>query len=112
MTRLTGNERTIVVTARYNERPLDVVPQKQGGFTYHFLRGAGDRGRVPGRVDEIEVTVEGKKEIQKILLVKSGELLNYTRGRIEDESRTLNRPESFLIFGDKNGDFPVIKQKQ
>ncbi len=99
--------RTIVVTARYNERPLDVIPQKQGGFAYHFLKGARDRGRVPGRVVDEK---EGDKT-QRYLLIESGELLNYTRGRIEDESRTLNRPESFLIFGD-NDDFPVIKRKQ
>ena len=99
--------RTIVVTSRYNERPLDVVPERQGGFTYHFLKGARDRGRVAGRL----VEEESGDKVQRYLLIESGVLLDYTRGRIEDESRTLNRPESFLIFGD-NDDFPVIKRKQ
>jgi hypothetical protein len=94
--------RKVVVTVRWNEGPLDVTPQKAGGFVYHFLRGARDRGRVPGRA----VSQGAYRHV-----VESGPLLDYVRARVEDESRTLNRPQSILSLGD-NDDFPVIVIKR
>ena len=60
-------------------------------------------------VDKVTEILEVKTV--KFLLKESGPLLSYTRARIEDESRTLNRPQSLEILGD-NADFPVIKRKQ
>ena len=96
--------RLIVLTGRFNERLLDVVPQKHGGFAWHFLRGAGDIERVT----PLEQTAE---DGSKVLTVDARRVLKYARARIEDESRTLNEPQSIRTFGD-NEDFLLIKRKK
>jgi hypothetical protein len=68
---------------------------------YHFIKGLEDRQRVPGR----EV-VEGDKAF---VVVEARPVIDYARARIEDESRTLNAPQSVLTWGD-NDDFPVLRQ--
>ena len=83
--------RLVVVTARFGEPLLDVIPQRQGGFVYHFLRGAEANDRVP--------LVDGGKTARAVL--------DYARARIEDESRILNRPQSLLVLGD-GLDFPLL----
>ncbi|MCO5170355.1 MAG: hypothetical protein M9894_28800 [Planctomycetes bacterium] len=95
--------RKVVVTARFNERPLDVIPQRAGAFVYHFLRGARDRSRVPGNL------VDGPGGRQLVVPLRA--LLDYARARIEDESRTLNRPQSLLALGD-NDSLAVIQRGQ
>jgi hypothetical protein len=95
--------RKVIVTADFNERPMDVVPEKAGAFVYHFLRGARDRDRVPGRLV--------KEGDEMYLVVESARILDYARARIEDESRTLNQPQSILVLGDDD-DFPVIRRAQ
>jgi hypothetical protein len=95
--------RKVVLTARFNEPMLDVIPQRAGGFMYHFLRGARDRARVPGQL-------VGTGD-ERVLLVELSRLLDYARARIEDESRTLNQPQSIHALGD-NDDFPVIQRSQ
>lgn len=85
--------RLVVLTARFGEPLLDVVPQKQGAFAYHFLRGAEQR--VPFR--------DGTKS--------AGRLVEYARGRIEDESRTLDRPQSVLMLGN-NQDIPLLTEER
>ncbi|MCW8138474.1 MAG: hypothetical protein KIT58_06170, partial [Planctomycetota bacterium] len=95
--------RKVVVTARFNEQPLDIVPQRAGAFVYHLLRGARDRSRVPGNL------VDGPGGRQLVVPLRA--LLDYARARIEDESRTLNRPQSLLMLGD-NDDLAVIQRSQ
>jgi hypothetical protein len=43
--------------------------------------------------------VDGKKTARQVL--------EYARARVEDESRTLDRPQSFLILGDAL-EFPLL----
>ena len=92
--------RTIVVTGRFNDQLLDIIPQKRGAFAHHFLKGGNLRNR---RVDP---RVRDDKEI-----LESRPLLEYIRTRVEDESRLLNRPQSILIYGD-NDDFPLIVREK
>lgn len=95
--------RKVILTAQFNQPLLDVIPQKNGGFAYHFLKGARDRARVPAAE-----MVQGGAKYTVLTLER---VLAYTRARIEDESRTLNQPQSLEELGD-NHDFPLIKQKQ
>ena len=88
--------RYVVVTARFNELNLDVIPQKRGGFVHHFLRGARSRDRVP------------YDRVGQRLVVQAGSLIDYTRARIEDESRTLNQSQSVLTLGEHD-EFEVVR---
>ena len=92
--------RTIVVTGRFNDSLLDVVPQKRGAFAHHFLKGANLRNR------RVEPSLKDGAEV-----LESRPLLEYVRTRVEDESRLLNRPQSILIYGD-NDDFPIIVRQK
>ena len=94
--------RTIVVTGRFNDSLLDVIPQKRGAFAHHFLKGGNLRNR---RVE----TNKERRPGWEILELRP--LLEYIRTRVEDESRLLNRPQSILIYGD-NDDFPLIERQK
>jgi len=94
--------RLLVVGARFKEPLLDVLPRKHGAFAYHFLRGA----RQTERVALERVSAGGAAGEAEYAVLAAGPLLDYVRARVEDESRTLNRPQSILALGD-NLDFPV-----
>ena len=92
--------RTVVVTGRFNDSLLDIVPQKRGAFAHHFLKGGNLRNR--------RVETQQKDGVE---VLESRPLLEYIRTRVEDESRLLNRPQSILIYGD-NDDFPLIERRK
>ena len=86
----------VVVTGRFNDALLDVIPQKHGAFAYHFLKGATERDRVP-------LNEAGVLELRPVL--------DYAWSRIEDESRILNQSQSILTYGG-NSDFPLIEPRR